>query len=159
VALLEALLHLRRVEDDIAEFPPVLAFVLPADDADGALEHPAPQPQLAVEGYIGQAGDEPVGGEEGVAQAGEELPSVPEGADAVELLAQPPAGRVGDAVPALGQQQGRFGDFALVVRGRLGQLGPRRASSAASPRSLQRCLQVRRSMGRDWLRQAGQVQE
>ena len=36
---------------------------------------------------------------------------------------------------------------------------PTRASSASSPRSFLRCLQVRRSMAIDWLRHAGQEQE
>jgi hypothetical protein len=36
---------------------------------------------------------------------------------------------------------------------------PMRASSASSPRILRRCLQVRRSMGVDWLRQAGHEHE
>ena len=40
-----------------------------------------------------------------------------------------------------------------------GSAPPSRASSAASPRSLRRCLQVRRSIAVDWFRHAGQVHE
>ena len=160
-ALLEGLFQLGRIEDDVADLLPVVALVLPADDADGALELLAAQPQFAVERHVGQAGDEPVGGVEEIAQPRQELLAVPEGADAVELLAQPPAGRVGDAVPALGQQQRRRLSvfLARLSLRTAGKALPMRASSAASPRSLRRCLQVRRSMASDWLRQAGQVQE
>ena len=57
--------------------------------------------------------------------------------------------RIGGALPAK----------PAPKEGNTGTAPPMRASSAASPRSLRRCLQVRRSMPTDWLRHAGQVQE
>ena len=59
---------------------------------------------------------------EGVAQARKESSTVPEGADAIEFLAQPPAGRVGNAVPALGQEQGRRGHVGLGSLRLIGQI-------------------------------------
>src|SRR5262245_46625446 len=80
---------------------------MPADDADGALERLAADPQLAVERDRRQAVEEPVGGEVDVALARDELLAVPVGPHAVELLAHPPADEVGLVVPRLGEQHRR----------------------------------------------------
>jgi hypothetical protein len=68
-----------------------------------------------------------------IALSREELLAVPEGADAVELLTEPPAGGVQGAVPALGQEQRRPFDF--VARGRL-RLARRRRERVPDSRLL-----------------------
>src|SRR5437588_12701331 len=94
--LLEAAGLRRRVEDHVAQLAPVIALVLPARDAHGALKLLASQPQFAVERIIRQAVEEPVRRIIDVSVAREELLAVPVGADAVELLAHPPAAQVRD---------------------------------------------------------------
>ena len=106
-ASLEQIRHCRSVEDHESDLLPVFALVLAADDAHGPLELLAIEPQFAVERHVRQAGDEPVGGVIQVALARQELLAVPVGADAVELLAHPPAGQIDVAVPALGEEQRR----------------------------------------------------
>ena len=59
-----------RVERDVADLLPQVGLVLPADDPDRALKGLATDPQLAVEGDLGQAFEEPVGGVKAVAQPG-----------------------------------------------------------------------------------------
>src|SRR5262249_18395168 len=94
-------------EDAETNVLPQVALVLPADDADGSLEQLAPQPQLAIERHAGQALDKPVGSVIDVALTREEAFTGPVGADAIQFFAHPPARQVGDAVPALREQEGR----------------------------------------------------
>ena len=61
-----------RVERDVADLLPQVGLVLPADDPDRALKCLATDPQLAVEGDLGQAREEPVGRVKPVAQPGNE---------------------------------------------------------------------------------------
>jgi hypothetical protein len=85
----------------------------------------------------------------------------PETSDAVELLGknQPVTSTVPSQASA--NKSGGAADFTTDVGDSdcTGNLPPTRAASAASPRSRRRCLQVRRSIGSDWYRQAGQEQE
>src|SRR5207253_530121 len=57
------------------------------------------------------------GGVEPVAQPGDQGLAIPVGADAVELLADPPAGEVLRVVPALGQEQRRAAPGVLALGG------------------------------------------
>src|SRR5262245_53619569 len=52
-AILEAAARARRIEDQVADFSPQLGLVLPANDADGALELLAVDPQLAIQRSLG----------------------------------------------------------------------------------------------------------
>ena len=119
-AVLEGRAEGGGVEDDERDLLPVVALVLPAHHADGALEALAPAPQLAVEGHGGQAGHEPIGRVVAVAEAREELLPVPVGAHPVELLAHPPAGEVLVVVPGVGEEDGR-----ALLRGLPGGAGLR----------------------------------
>ncbi len=59
--LLERLADSGGIEEQILDLPPVVALVLAADDAHGALKRLAVEPQFAVQRHLGQAGDEPIG--------------------------------------------------------------------------------------------------
>ena len=48
-ASLKRLSHIRRIEDQVTDLVPQVRLILTADDADGALESLARQPQLAVQ--------------------------------------------------------------------------------------------------------------
>src|SRR5687768_4904484 len=89
-SILETTRHGRRVENDKAHLLPEIALVLPADDADSALEFFTVDPEFAIERHSGQAFDEPFWRVIDVALAGKELFAVPVGADAIELFAHPP---------------------------------------------------------------------
>ena len=58
---LERAVDTGRVERHVADLLPQVGLVLPADDPDRALKGLATDPQLAVEGDLGQALEEPVG--------------------------------------------------------------------------------------------------
>src|SRR5689334_21663417 len=88
-------------------FPPERALVLAADDADGALELLAADPELAIQRFQRQAGGEPVRCEVAMPLARQKLRAGPEGAHAVELLAQPVAGRIHVVRPGFGEQEWR----------------------------------------------------
>ena len=115
--LLEWAADAGSVEQHVLDLPPVVALVLPADDAHGTLERLAVEPQFAVERYGGQAGDEPVGSMIDVALPRKKLLAVPLGPHAVELLAHPPAGQVRVVVPRMGQEQLGCG-VRVLFRGR-----------------------------------------
>src|SRR5689334_1500227 len=87
---LEALIERRGIEHDECDVFPVIALVLTTNDADGAMEHLASEPQFTIERHIWQSGHEPVRRIEQVAQARAELLAVPVGANAIELLAEKP---------------------------------------------------------------------
>src|SRR5438445_6051790 len=65
-----------------------------------------------------QAGKEPFRSVIEVPEPGEELLAVPVSAHAIELLAQPPAGRVAAPVPVLRQKQGRRLGLGRCLPGR-----------------------------------------
>ena|ERR1700730_192542 len=67
-AVLEAFLQGRGIEDDIADLLPQVALVLPADNADCALELLAAEPEFAVEWHVGQASTKPFGSMKEIAQ-------------------------------------------------------------------------------------------
>ena len=119
LAIFERLGHFRQVEHHIPQFAPVLTAIPAAHDADRPLELPAIEPQFAIEGNVRQSGGEPLGGEKLISQPRQEGAAIPKGPHAIELLAHPPAGNVGFARPAFGQQQGeRFvGRFPLSAVG------------------------------------------
>src|SRR4029078_3676232 len=94
----------------------------PAHDADGALKFFAIDPELAVEGFRGKPGAEPVGRVLQVTLARQKLLAGPVSADAVKFLRHPPAGHVHRAVPALGEQEPRRGLVLLVRLGTLRRL-------------------------------------
>ena len=102
--LFERASHGRGVEDNIANLFPVIAFVLPADNADGFLKRFAFCPKFAVEGRIREPGDEPVGGMEFIPQPRDEPLAVPVRADTIEFFAHPPAGQIDIVLPDVGQQ-------------------------------------------------------
>src|SRR5262249_50298695 len=106
-ALFERVAHGRRVQNDVTDLPPVVAFILPADDADRFLKRFAFDPKFAVQRRFGQSAAEPVGGAKFVAQPRDEALAVPVSADAVEFLAHPPPGEVNVVFPDMGQQQRR----------------------------------------------------
>src|SRR5262249_28728314 len=107
----------RGVEYNVAHLAPGLAAGVRAGDAPGALELLSAEAQLAVQGHRRQALDEPVRRQEQVALAArQELLAVPVGPYPIQLLAHPPAGHAGRAVPRLGQQDGR----AFLFLGPLG---------------------------------------
>src|SRR4051812_41520255 len=91
---LEAFLQMGSVEDHVGDLLPQVALVLSPHDADRPLKLLASQPQFAIKRYIGQIGDKPVGSVEEIALPGQKLLAIPVGTDAVELLAEPPAGGV-----------------------------------------------------------------
>ena len=129
-SLLERRFHRRSIEHQIRDLPPVLALVLPADDADRPLKRLAGQPQFAVERRLRQRLDEPVRGVIEVALPRDELLAVPVGPHAVELLAHPPAGQVGVVRPGLGQKQRRAARLLVALRAFLRGLGLLRQRAA-----------------------------
>src|SRR5262249_40870634 len=98
----------------------VLSLVLALHEADGALEFLAASEELAVERRGWQAGDEPVGDVDHVAETRPHLLPVPIAAHAVELLAHPPAGRVVLDFPLVSEEERRLltarSFFALFTR-------------------------------------------
>ena len=140
----------RGVEHDETDLPPMVALVVAADDAHRALERLAVQPQFAVQGHAGQPGCEPRGGMIDIALPRKELPAIPPGPHAIELLAHPPAGQVRVVVPRMGQEQlGTVTVASFVLAMVAGAKEPSRSRSICSPRNARRCLQVRRSIGND----------
>jgi hypothetical protein len=84
-----------------------------SDDRRRLLEHLATDPQLAVERVSREIFDEPIGSEEPVAEARHEGLPVPVGADAVELLAHPPALRIVLDLPLVREEDRRRGLFLV----------------------------------------------
>ncbi len=155
-AVFERALRVGSVEDHERDVAPLLSRGTGLHDARRLREHLATDPQLAVERVGRQIGDEPVRREEAITESRGERLAVPVRADAVELLAHPPAGRIVVGLPLVREQDRWRGvllvravmDFdppplrAAAVRA---TSVPRRAVSATSPRYARRCLQVRRS--------------
>ena len=148
------------VEQHVLDLSPVFALVVATNNAHGPLECLAVEPKLAVQGHVRQSGGEPVGGMINVTLTGKEPAAVPPGPHAVELFAHPPAGKVRGVVPRVGQKQ--LGHSGRDCRSR----GGRKRGRRAEPLPLQlltpvgpRCLQLLRSIGKDWFLQAGHVQE
>src|SRR5258708_31402640 len=88
-------------------FVPEIAFVLAADDADGALEFLAINPQFTVARYVGQAFDEPGWSVEEIPMPGKELFAIPVGAHATALFPHPPIRQFAALVPPLRPEQRR----------------------------------------------------
>src|SRR5688572_16849032 len=93
-SLLERAGRRRGVEDEKRDLLPVLALVLPPHNTHGALERLAGQPQLAIERSIRQTLHEPVGRMKHIPLPRKELPAVPIGPHAIQLLAHPPTSQV-----------------------------------------------------------------
>src|SRR5205085_9363480 len=100
-----------------ADFLPQVGLVLPAHNADRALELLAIDPEFAVQRFCGQAGAEPVRSVQGVAQPGNEAGPCPVRSHAVELLRHQVAREVSNTVPTLGEQEGRSLDLRPVFPG------------------------------------------
>ena len=106
---------LGEVEDDEADLPPSVVGIFSADGAGDGFKFSASAPEFAVHGLGGEVFGEPRGGGERVAISGDELFSVPSGADAVhffadEELAEVVGGGVGDD---FGESPGGAGETGL----------------------------------------------
>ena len=110
----------RQVKGGEAEFAPSVVRLFSADGAGDGFKVAALFPEFAVHRGGGEVCDEPFGGGEDVAVAGDEFVSVPPGADAVEFFADEVVGEVGVGESGVGEE---FGESAMVFGGAGGEDG------------------------------------